>query len=168
MDHMRTSSVIAVVALVSTLASACASDEPGGGAGESRFVGRWFVEETDAHALYAASTYDLREDGSIELVWDAGFYDAPQGQVRSPDGAIRCVFGASWGSPDGAHLLVDGVCSDDVARDIQLLFTSDPAANTAGATVVIDEVGGERGWQEPQWGWSFTRCAGTDPCHPDW
>src|SRR5688572_16512700 len=163
---MRHSFAVPVALLL--LASACASDDAAEADATSRFTGRWFIEETVAHALYAASTYDLRVDGTVELVWDAGFYAQPQGQVLSPDTSVSCVFGEVWQAPDLWHLIIAGECSDQIARDIHLDFESAPAANAAGATVLIDDVGGEEGWQEPQFGWSFRKCpAADDPCHPE-
>jgi len=62
-------------------------------AGNERFAGRWFIDETEAHALYSASTYELSPDGDVTLVWDAGFYEIPQGHVRDADGEDLCTFG---------------------------------------------------------------------------
>ena len=147
----------------------CAVDTDGEIAPDSaeRFVGSWFVEETEAHALYAASSYQLHQDGSVELIWDAGWYQVPQGYVLSPDLSVQCLFGAEWMSWSDDRLLIVGNCSDDMERLIDLAFVSDPSGNAAGATVDIQEVGGEAGWLPPQWGWSFRKCAPFDSCRGD-
>jgi hypothetical protein len=131
-----------------------------------RFVGFWFVEETEPHALYSASSYELSAVGEVALAWDAGYYGSPHGQVRSADGQLACQFGERWRSEGTETLIVDGDCSDGHAREIVLAFTNPPATNAEGADVEIVSVGGEGGWRPPVWGWSFTWCA--ELCLPDW
>ncbi len=148
-----------------TLLAACGGAAPeSGDQQDERFVGRWFIEETEAHALYSASTYAFAADGTLSLVWDAGLYGFPQGYVRSPDGALSCFFGDTWSSRGQELLVIDGACDDDSTRAITLRFTSAPSSNVAGAAVQIDSVGGQAGWLPPQWGWSFRKCAPEDPC----
>lgn len=160
-------SVLKLTLLLAVSATACASDSADPMESSERFVGRWFIEETEAHALYGASTYQLAADGSLALEWDAGFYPEPQGHVVSPDRDVVCAFGDRWTTPDGELLIIDGTCTDDASRQIHLLFESDASLNDSGATVRIDSVDGEDGWQPPQWGWSFRKCAAGDPCRPD-
>lgn len=133
---------------------------------DMRFVGYWFVEETQAHALYGASTYELATDGTMTLVWDAGLMGFPQGHVRSPDRSRTCQFGTTWHSNGDGILVIDGVCSDDASREIVLAFANDPSSNAIGATVEIASVGGEDGWIPPAFGWSFQKCvtASEGPC----
>ena len=133
--------------------------------GTARFAGPWLVQETMPHATYGASAYQLHPDGSLTLVWDAGLGTIPQGHVRSPDRSITCQFGDTWTSVD-ARLVIDGKCSDGVERSIELEVTSPPSSNAIGATVVIGDVGEERGWQPPQWGWALTKCADVPTCRP--
>lgn len=153
------------IAVVGVLAvSGCGAEMAG--AGDERFAGRWLIEETEAHALYSASTYQLGDDGAVTLVWDAGLYGVPHGQVRRTDTGLVCVFGDRWRSLDEATLEIDGDCSDDAARTIVLWFANDAATNAVGADVHIASVGGESGWQPPPWGWSFRKCASGDPCIP--
>ena len=52
------------------VSGACAADDPPEPGGDSRFVGKWFIEETETHALYGASTYELTSDGaSFTVSW---------------------------------------------------------------------------------------------------
>jgi hypothetical protein len=146
------------------LLAACGGTAPSGVEQDERFMGRWFIEETVAHALYGASTYTLSADGTIELVWDAGIYGFPQGYVQSPDLAVRCFFGEHWTSRGSDVLVIEGDCDDETSREISLRFTSAAGQNAEGATVEIEAVGGEPGWLPPQWGWSFRKCASDEPC----
>lgn len=154
------------VCMVMLVLFGCGSDAPGDVTPSERFVGPWFVEETEAHALYGASTYELAADGTMTLVWDAGLMELPQGHVRSPDRTRTCRFGTTWQSRGDGILVIDGACSDDAHREIALAFASDPSLNAIGANVEIISVGGEDGWLPPAFGWSFRKCAtATDaPC----
>jgi hypothetical protein len=129
-----------------------------------RFVGHWFVEETEAHALYGASTYEFTAEGTIALAWDAGFYGTPQGYVRSADDSVSCFFGDAWRSEGDDVLVIDGDCSDGAPREIELVFVTGPAANAVRASVEIVSVGGAPGWLPPRWGWSFQKCAFGEIC----
>lgn len=159
---------LAAIAFALTAGCSAAGPAPGEPGQAERFVGRWFVEETEPHALYSASTYAFGVEGELALVWNADLVPEPHGYVRSPDLSIRCPFGDAWHAADDQRLVIASDCSDGVARDIELVFASDAASNQVGATVVIDRVGGEPGWAPPQWGWSFRKCAGdADPsCSP--
>lgn len=132
----------------------------------NRFVGPWLVEETMPHATFGASAYELHADGSLTLAWDAGIIGIPQGHVRSPDLSITCRFGDAWTSSDDELLVIAGNCTDGVDRPIELDFVSSPASNASGAIVRIEEVGRERGWQPPQWGWALSKCADVETCRP--
>ena len=147
--------------MIVSFAAACGSQATE--STSSRFVGPWLVEETMPHATYGASSYELQSDGSLTLIWDAGILGIPQGHVRNSDRSITCVFGDAWTSSD-AVLLIDGKCSDDLARTIELELTSPASSNASGATVEIKSVAGEDGWQPPQWGWSLRKCADVQSC----
>lgn len=137
----------------------CSNDAADDVTPSARFVGHWFVEETQAHALYGASMYELAADGRVTLVWDAGVMGLPQGHVRSPDQGRTCQFGPTWHSRGDSVLVIDGACSDDASREIVLAFRNDPSTNAIRATVEIASVGGEGGWIPPAFGWSFQKCA---------
>lgn len=155
---MRLATVTALLCFAASCTSERADVE-----GSARFAGPWLVEETMPHATYGASAYELGVDGSLTLTWDAGILGIPQGHVRSPDLSVRCLFGDTWTSA-GDLLVIAGNCTDGTERSIELAFTSDPASNASGAIVVIDEVGQERGWQPPQWGWMLRKCADVASC----
>ncbi|MBA3502586.1 MAG: hypothetical protein M4D80_26570 [Myxococcota bacterium] len=152
-----------VIAGFACFTIACADEQAEPESGSARFVGPWLVEETMPHATYGASAYELRADGTLALTWDAGIIGISQGHVRSPDRSITCEFGGTWTSI-GALLVIDGDCSDGVARAIELELTSSPSSNASGATVVIRDVGEEPGWQPPQWGWALRKCADVATC----
>jgi hypothetical protein len=154
-----------LLAILPLLALGCVATEPPDTERAERFVGFWFVEETEPHALYSASTYELSAGGELALAWDAELYGQPHGYVRSADGALRCDFSDTWRSTGDDTLVIEAACSDDRARDIVLYFANPPATNAAGADVTIVSVGGENGWQPPQWGWSFSWCP--ELCAPD-
>jgi hypothetical protein len=154
-----------VIAGLTCFALACTS-ESSDVENSPRFAGPWLVTETQPHALYGASAYELHLDGSLTLAWDAGINDMPQGYVRSPDLSISCFFGHSWTSVGDALLVIDGNCTDGVERAIELELASPPASNSSGAIVRIDEVGQQRGWQPPQWGWALSKCPDVQTCRP--
>ena len=128
-----------------------------------RFVGQWLISETEPHALYGESLFRFAADGSVAMIWDAGLYGEmhSQGHVRHPSDDLDapvCFFGASWHSIVSERMVIEGACSDNIPRPIELYFVSDAAANSAGATVEIVDVGGETGWLPPRWGWKFKKC----------
>ena len=157
--------ILACIACLLGIGTGCATEHSE--QQSDRFAGRWFIEETQAHALYGASTYELTPDGAVGLLWDAGLDEMPQGHVRHPDSATVCVFADGWRSFDDESLVVDVDCSDEVARALVLSFTSAPAANAVDADVTIASVGGESGWLPPEWGWSFRKCEAAEPCVGD-
>ncbi len=129
----------------------------------SRFTGTWLVEETVAHATYFAALYEFAEDGSLTLLenfsYDLGVSYPQVGWAGNL--YLVCEFGERWRSEDDRLLEIDGACSDEVTRPIQIAFETEPDRNTerAGASVRLVSVGGDtQMWSEPPWGWHFIKC----------
>ena len=164
-------------ALIALVVGACGGTAPPPVTGEEhdpRFVGLWIVEQP-FHALYEATWYDFRADGTLITGHTTPESCTPHLERHCVTGSVgncktqtctpetTCVFGEAWHSLDDATLVIDGECSDGVAREIVLGFTTDAAANTGGAQVDVVEVGGEPTWIHDNWEWSFRKCpAGTD------
>jgi hypothetical protein len=145
------------------VASCGAGSDPGQ---SERFVGRWFVEESVPRGGYNASTYELSPDGRVVLTWsfDERF---PLGHVVRASDDIRCEFGVSWRSYGDDELAIDGDCSDGRAREIVIAFTNPAATNTVSTDVELASVGGEDGWEPPQFGWSFRKCTADESCRAE-
>ncbi|MEZ4403217.1 MAG: hypothetical protein R3B06_24545 [Kofleriaceae bacterium] len=63
-------------------------------------------------------------------------------------------------------LVIDGVCSDGVAREVEIGLAADSSsdADWSGAGGTLLTVGGEEGWSHDNWEWSFRKCRpGTGP-----
>jgi hypothetical protein len=167
---MRSSADIRAFAVgAALLAAGCLSRGPDPSPERNeRFVGTWIVEQP-YHALYEATVYQLRADGTVEL---GATYTANElapdyvtGSVADPKSGVACRFAGSWYSVDEATLVVDGNCSDGRYREIVLGFADTPEQNTVDADVVVLSVGGEDGWLHDDWTWRWRRCdAGDDRC----
>ena len=163
---MRTTSCLALLLAAGAVAGCTGSNDDADDEHDPRFVGRWFLEETEAHALYGASTYAFGADGAVALIWDAGIEEVPLGHVLSPDATVTCTFADTWRSNGTDRLVIGVACSDTALRELVLRFSSSPATNATGADVAIVSVDDESGWRPPQWGWSFRKCDGGDDCIP--
>jgi hypothetical protein len=135
-----------------------------------RFVGPWLIDQP-YHALYEASVYDFRADGTLVHVKTWTYGDKPEdyetGMVSDAEWKVICRFGSSWRSEGDATLVVAGACTDGVAREIALGFNDDPSANVWDAGARVVSVGGvaDAGWDHhfPEWRWA--KCASLDACH---
>lgn len=175
---------LSLAACKGTLPSPDASDEDEPDADTStaqydaRFVGLWAVEQP-FHAAYEITYYDFQADGTLVLgdSWPADCTGhlsdhCVTGSVAdcvADDNEIwceperACVFGDEWHSEDDQTLVIEGHCTDDVVRDIVLLFSSDASQNSEfgnGATVLT--VDGQTGWSHNGWEWAFRKCPDDD------
>ena len=145
------------------------------GAHAARFVGLWAVEQPN-HALYEVTYYRLADTGAVTI----GPSDPPDcgthlerhcvtGSVArctpappqdSCLGTPTCVFGDRWSSQGDRTLVIAGVCSDQVARDVVIQLPADAshAAQWGGAGATVLTVGGEPGWAHDNWSWAFRKC----------
>jgi hypothetical protein len=127
------------------------------------FVGLWRVDQP-THALYEATLYDFRPEGELIMVetLTLGGQDADYvtGTVARAD--VVCRFGSQWHSLSESRLVIQGDCSDDVAREIELNFTRVLGTETFDAQVI--SVGGEVGWSHQDWAWSWARCGSPETC----
>lgn len=137
-------------------------DEPG--PGHALFQGVWAVEQP-FHALYEATVYELTPDGRLiehETVTlgtqEKGFVT---GTVASNADGTRCTFGGGWHSEGSLRLVIDGVCADDVPRDIALDF---PDTDPALGLVPQVSVDGDPDWDHDGFGWSWRKCAMVEGC----
>jgi hypothetical protein len=125
----------------------------------ARFVGLWMVDQP-THAGYESSYFELEASGRVRPAGSWG--GSPTATVApASGGALLCEFGAAWHSV-GTTLIIDGVCTDGVARPIALQFLTPASQNSDSAEVSIDSVGGAPGWVHPGWPWRLRKCpAGT-------
>jgi hypothetical protein len=118
---------------------------------ESRFVGRWLVDQP-THALYEATVYDLAPDGRVieECSFSMGG-PVPTGQVQRSDG-LTCAFVGPWSSRHDGELAIEAFCDDSVRRTVVLDVTW---GEVAPERVEVKKVGGEEeGWRHfPPWRW---------------
>jgi hypothetical protein len=134
---------------------------------QARFVGPWLVDQP-WHALYEASVYEFRADGTLVHVktwtYGGGPADYRTGTVSDPQWRVRCTFDGAWRSLDAATLVIAGACTDGVARDIVLAFNDDPSANAWDAGARVVSVGGDASWGHffPEWRWA--KCAAIETC----
>lgn len=152
--------------VVGFLLAACGGSGGGGGEGSGRFVGEWMIDQP-FHAGYEASWYVFRADGRLEHVRDCAYGGpVPTGFVTDASGETSCLFDGTWWAPDHDTLAIDGVCSDDFAREIRLGFPTDAAGNAGGQTdVQVVSVGGETGWVHDVFAWRWTICL-ESTCEP--
>jgi hypothetical protein len=152
----------------------------------ARFIGLWAVEQP-FHALYEVTYYGLAADGVVTIgpsepadcsghlerhcVTGSVARCTPTPPQDTCQGTPTCLFGDRWRSTSDRIVVLAGVCSDGVARDIAIELDAatgdDSDWNGAGATVLT--VGGETGWSHDNWTWSFRKCPpGTAPatCFP--
>lgn len=169
--------------LVLGLLASCTNHAPGESperAHDPRFHGWWVVEQP-THALYEATYYELRADGTLvtgaSTPADCGGHLArhcvtgsvarcvPEAPATRCEAELTCVFGDSWSSLDAAHLVIAGACSDGRARDIVIAMNPDPSSNAewGGAGGELVSVDGEPGWSHDNWAWAFRKCASGSP-----
>jgi hypothetical protein len=148
---------------------------------DPRFHGWWIVEQPN-HALYEATYYDLRPDGTVGLgpsvppdcgghlgrhcVTGSVANCVPPASAGRCQSELTCVFGNEWFSTSSRHLVIVGTCSDGHPREIVIEMNADPSSNTSwgGAGGRLLSVGGELDWSHDNWEWAFRKCpAGTDP-----
>ncbi len=149
---------------------------------DARFLGLWAVEQPN-HALYEVTYYRFAADGTVTagpsdpagcsghlsqhcVTGSVARCAKPAGKPCR--GTPTCTFGDLWRSADDRTLVLYGVCSDGVARDIALSLDADTGRDTRGVDAAVVTVGGEPGWGHDNWDWSFRKCpAGTTPatCH---
>jgi hypothetical protein len=141
------------------------------------FVGLWRVDQP-MHALYEATLYDFRPDGelvTLETVTlggrEADYVTGTVARLEDPTCVgmncptqIVCRFGGRWHSVSERRLVIEGVCSDNMIREIILDLT--PIAGSDLFTAEVVSVGGERGWAHHDFEWSWARCASRDECLP--
>ena len=141
----------------------------------ARFVGAWSVEQP-FHALYETTIYNFSADGKVSIlgsfpsncsghlsgVCETGHVSNCVRTPRQPvcESDVTCFFGDRWYSRDARTLVIDGDCSDDVAREIVIDFQPDASLNTipGGSGGGLISVGGEAGWSHNSWEWSFRKC----------
>ncbi len=145
---------------------------------DARFVGLWAVEQP-FHAAYEVTYYDFQADGTLVVgsSWPSdcsGHLEnhcvtgsvancVPEPDTMWCETERTCVFGESWRSEDDQTLVIEGQCSDGVARDIVLEFNSDSSQNASfGAGATLLTVDGESGWAHNSWEWAFRKCPDDD------
>ena len=126
------------------------------------FTGLWLVDQP-THALYEATYYELKVDGTLDQGNSIGLDGHLQehgetGSVAKTSGEPSCVFGETWWNTDAFTLVILGQCSDDRFREIALTFERSPGLGVdLGAPTKI-VVGGESGWEHDNWPWRFLLC----------
>lgn len=142
---------------------------------DARFVGLWAVEQP-FHAAYEVTYYDFQADGTL-VVGDSypsnclGHLDptcvtgSVANCVSEPttmwcETDLTCVFGERWRSEDSQTLVIEGLCSDDVVRDIVLELDRDSSQNSEFAMepTTLLSVGGQTDWSHNNWDWAFRKC----------
>ncbi len=164
------------VADVIALSAPVLETAPGSEEHDPRFIGRWVLDEP-WRVPYEATRYNFTENGLVRVEKTitngsaAPMVELQVGQVcqscpgHDDDDACciedgpRCQFGARWRS-DGPRVLgVDGLCTDDVAREIRLDFDAPVEWDHApGQSVDVLSVGGEGGWIHASRQWRFLKC----------
>lgn len=136
-----------------------------GAPGSEAFAGVWRVDQP-GHALYEASFYELRADGTMTYM-EALSDDRhrPVGHVASQvGGRVVCSFGSRWRPISATTLGITGDCSDAQPREI-VLEVARPSPGYVGAVEVkLVSVGGERRWKHDGWFWEFARCDSAGRC----
>jgi hypothetical protein len=123
-----------------------------------RFVGAWRIALIEGDPAF--SDFVFSGDGKLTHLLSVanGQPVSPMqgaGMVRCPgEGTVpACAFGPSWYSRGVDTLVIDGACTDQVARDIELQFSDE----TRTAAVTVLSVGGEAGWSQRA-AWRFEKC----------
>ena len=138
----------------------CASPEslPASDTYAQRFDGPWRIALVEGQQVF--SDYVFGADGKLTnllSVADGQPVDPMQGaaMVRCPGVADvpACTFGSTWYSRGVDTLVIDGTCTDAVARDIELQF----ADETRTPGVAVHTVGGEPGWTQGA-AWRYQKC----------
>lgn len=137
------------------------------------WAGIWRIDQP-AHALYEATWYDFRPDGTlIELEtqylgsdnsMEIGFvsrcnrYSNPSNSAATClEWSPTCTFGDSWEAPDETTLLIAGECSDGQHRLIELYFGS----HTSYPDEIIVE---NETWEHNGFIWQWTPCDAFENC----
>ncbi|NIS79818.1 MAG: hypothetical protein GTO14_06340 [Anaerolineales bacterium] len=142
---------------------------------DEAFVGRWIIDQP-FHALYEASVYDFKPDGTIELIESVTLgvdsVDFVTGTVARPNhdcpldgvcsGDPTCRFGDQWRSLSERRLAIQGNCTDGISREIVLDLTASTAWQETFDVDII-RVGDEAGWIHPGFNWSWRKCE-LEPC----
>jgi hypothetical protein len=134
-----------------------------------RFVGTWVVEEAAARGGYAGELVELTADGRFERVVTIEYSGEATdiGLVARPGSRVSCRLGDRWWSDGPENLLVEGACSDQIARTIALRLPVGDSNDDPREPNVV-HVGGEPGWQRGgRWGWAMRRCASA-ACRKQW
>jgi hypothetical protein len=124
----------------------------------ARFVGDWditFTTNRDSSAVFT-----LAVSGAIE-VGRHGTGTPLEAIAEKPGAAVLCGVGGRWHSAGPSTLVLDGVCSDGVARDVWIAFPMDASSNgTSDLHVAVVSVGAEGGWRATELNgpWQLRRC----------
>ena len=154
------------VVAICTLVTACgggiendASTRPVGAPEHAaRFVGDWditFTTNRDSSASFA-----LDATGSVQVL-RRGMGTPLDAIAEKPGSRLSCGVGARWHSEGEATLILDGACTDGVARAIRVGFPEDSTRNTASdLRVVLVSVGSDTDWRitDVQGPWVLRRC----------
>lgn len=149
--------LIFIVSLMPAYASPSMEGEPDGQ--PPSVVGYWYIDQP-MHALYEATVYRFRDDGTVEA--GAAFpEDYRTGTVGTKDQSIMCEFSGTWSSDGGQWLAIGLSCSDGHAREALLYFESGISSCTGehGCFPLVHSVDGDtenwtRNWPE----WMWVRC----------
>jgi hypothetical protein len=132
------------------------------------FTGFWVVDQP-SHALYEATLYELRVDGTVNVGptdTSSGAEPWPgfvTGTVQHPTTNVRCDLRGPWDSPALRTLQLESTCADGTPRTVVLTFPDlDPAVGVMPSGI---EVEGASGWTHPGFPWAWRKC-GSAPCMP--
>lgn len=130
----------------------------------ARFSGFWMVDEEVARGGYSAAIFELDPGGALARRHGFASSGSVEALGRVFKGAVSCGFGAWWRSEGDAVLVLDGVCSDGVGREIRIELLNDPSSNTRGARALVLSVGRESGWERRGFGWKMAKCESEQEC----
>ncbi len=116
-------------------------------------AGQWIFDQP-THALYEAVLFDFRRDGTL-----ARLGEIRGGVDRVEHGPVGCTFGDRWASPRVRTLAIEGTCSDDRSRTIELSLSGEALGRHEVTEI---RVAGESGWTHRGHAWSVIRCPDPD------